>query len=160
MSMDKLSYALGLSMAGNFLASGIRELIVIAQDVTAYGRDLKRAKGASPLVALLRELDALEEVGGPFWIRLLYGHPNGVTDDLLEWMATSRHACRYLDVPLQHSHPAVLRAMRRADTVALVPSAVAHASVTSIGEWNVVPETGKKTGFRTLVADPASCTSP
>ena len=116
-----------LDEARALLASGIRELIVIAQDVTAYGRDLKRAKGASPLVALLRELDALEEVGGPFWIRLLYGHPNGVTDDLLAWMATSRHACRYLDVPLQHSHPDVLRAMRRAETVPAVEALAARA---------------------------------
>ncbi|MCL1857094.1 MAG: MiaB/RimO family radical SAM methylthiotransferase, partial [Kiritimatiellaeota bacterium] len=98
--------------------SGIREICVIAQDTTAYGSDLK--DGAS-LVSLLAALDTIE---GDFWIRLLYAYPSGITDDLLDWMAQSPHACRYLDIPLQHSHPDILRAMRRADTVSHVETLV------------------------------------
>lgn len=100
--------------AETLLASGIRELNLIAQDVTSYGRE---TRDGPELVDLLRALDRL---GGDFWIRLLYGYPVGVTEPLLEWMAGSPHACRYLDLPLQHSHPDLLRAMRRADTVGLV----------------------------------------
>ena len=96
------------------LGEGIRELDIIAQDVTSFGRDL--ADGTS-LAKLLRRLDALK---GDFWIRLLYGHPAMITDELLDVIASSRHVCRYLDIPVQHSHPDVLRAMHRADTVASV----------------------------------------
>ncbi len=97
--------------AETLLSSGIRELNLIAQDVAAYGRE---TQDGPDLVTLLHALDRL---GGTFWIRLLYGYPSGVTEALLEWMAGSPHACRYLDLPLQHSHPDVLRAMRRADTI-------------------------------------------
>lgn len=93
------------------LESGIRELNLIAQDVTAYGRE---QPGGLHLTDLL---NAMEKIGGDFWIRLLYGYPTGITPDLLDWMKSSRHACRYLDVPLQHSHPDILKAMKRNDTV-------------------------------------------
>ncbi len=106
------------------LGTGARELNVIAQDTTAYGRDLKRRDG---LVELLQALDGLE---GRFWIRILYGYPSLISDALLETVAASRHICRYFDVPVQHSHPAILRAMRRADTVkpvAALPERIRHA---------------------------------
>lgn len=93
------------------LAEGIRELDIIAQDVTSYGSDLK---DGTSLAKLLRRLDALK---GDFWIRLLYGYPAMVTDELLDVIASSRHVCRYLDIPVQHSHPDILRAMRRADSI-------------------------------------------
>ena len=94
--------------AEGLLAAGIRELNLISQDTTRYGSDLG---GRSDAAALIRELDRL---GGQFWIRLLYGHPAHLDAALLEAMAESRHVCRYLDIPIQHSHPDVLRAMRRA----------------------------------------------
>jgi len=72
---------------------------------------------APHLPALLRALDALD---GDFWIRVLYGYPSRVTDELLEVMAASRHVCAYLDLPIQHSHPDMLRAMQRADSVRAV----------------------------------------
>lgn len=100
--------------ARTLLKVGFREINLISQDVMSYGKDLR---DGTTLVSLLRELDALE---GDFWLRLLYGYPSGITDDLLAWMADSPHACRYLDVPVQHSHPDVLRAMRRAETIAPV----------------------------------------
>ena len=94
------------------LAEGVKELDIIAQDSTSYGADLR--DGAATLPALLRELDALP---GDFWLRILYGYPSLVTDELLGLMATSKHICRYLDIPVQHSHPDILRAMRRAGTI-------------------------------------------
>ncbi len=97
------------------LKAGRRELNLIAQDSTGYGRD---RRGAPRLAGLLRELDALP---GRFWLRILYGYPSAVTDELLEVMAGARHVVPYLDLPVQHSHPDILRAMRRADTVRVLP---------------------------------------
>ena len=105
------------------IADGYHELDLVAQDVTAYGRDLNtplregggaKRRGEYSLVTLLHELD---KIPGDFRIRLLYGYPATVTDELLRWMTESPHACRYLDIPVQHSHPDVLRAMRRAETI-------------------------------------------
>lgn len=93
------------------LQSGIRELNVISQDVTAYGRDLG---DGNDLAALLR---VLEGCGNDFWIRLLYGYPAGYSAELLDVIASSNVICRYFDIPIQHSHPDILRAMKRTDTV-------------------------------------------
>jgi ribosomal protein S12 methylthiotransferase len=96
------------------LSKGYRELNLISQDVTDYGRDLA---GQPTLADLLR---ALGRLGGTFWIRLLYGYPSHVTDDLLDAMAGIPQVCRYLDTPIQHSHPDMLRAMKRSDTISSV----------------------------------------
>jgi ribosomal protein S12 methylthiotransferase len=100
-----------VSEAGVLLESGIRELNVISQDTTAYGRDLK---DKTNLAGLVKELASLD---GNFWIRLLYGYPCGVTDELLSVMAEHAQVCGYLDVPIQHSHPEILKAMQREDTI-------------------------------------------
>lgn len=100
--------------AETLLGKGFRELDVISQDVTSYGRDLASEPSLADLVT------SLGAIGGTFWIRLLYGYPSLVTDDLLEAMATTPQACHYLDIPIQHSHPDVLRAMRRGGTVSHV----------------------------------------
>ena len=97
--------------AENLLSRGFRELNLVSQDVTAYGRDRKDGAG---LPELLRALGA---IGGRFWIRLLYGYPSHVTDDLLDAMSAVPQVCPYLDVPVQHSHPDILSAMRRGNTV-------------------------------------------
>ena len=107
-----------IAEARALLANGVRELDVVGQDITAYGRDLK---DGTSLQSLLERLDRMR---GDFWIRLLYGYPSYVTDGLLATIAASRHVCRYIDVPLQHSHPEILRAMRRADTVRHIGSLV------------------------------------
>ncbi len=107
-----------VSEARAILAEGVREINLIAQDVTSYGCDLR---DGTTLAELLRQLDALE---GDFWIRLLYGYPGRVTDELLDVIAESRHVCHYLDIPIQHSHPDILRAMLRADTLDTVPTMV------------------------------------
>ena len=102
------------------LGRGIRELDVIAQDVTSYGMDLR---DGSTLSSLLRRLDAL---AGEFRIRLLYGHPARCTDELLDTVAASRHVVPYFDIPVQHASPPVLRAMDRRDTIAHVPEMAAR----------------------------------
>lgn len=84
---------------------GVKEIVLIAQDSTAYGRD----NGAS-LPALLRRL---EGIAGIRWIRLMYSFPGEVTEELLSIMADSDRICHYLDLPLQHAHPAILRRMHR-----------------------------------------------
>ncbi|HKF30664.1 MAG TPA: 30S ribosomal protein S12 methylthiotransferase RimO [Candidatus Binataceae bacterium] len=93
--------------AQTLATSGVRELNLIAQDLTAYGRDLNPP---SSLAELLRKLAAVE---GIRWVRLLYCYPNFVTDDLLEAIATLPKVVKYVDIPLQHADDNVLRAMRR-----------------------------------------------
>jgi ribosomal protein S12 methylthiotransferase len=92
---------------------GVKELILIAQDSTDYGRDLG---DGTDLPALLREL---EPVSGIEWIRIHYAYPNRVTDRLLGAMAASGKTCRYLDIPLQHSDASILRAMKRGGSGAI-----------------------------------------
>jgi ribosomal protein S12 methylthiotransferase len=92
--------------------SGVREINLIAQDLTAYGRDL------DPPVSLARLLHALEAVEGIRWIRLLYCYPNFISDELLEAIASIPKVVKYIDMPLQHADDAVLRAMRRERSVA------------------------------------------
>jgi len=88
---------------------GVRELILVAQDTTLYGRDLD---AKTSLAALLRALDAL----GIPWIRLLYAHPARITPALMETVATGAHIVKYLDIPLQHADTEILRRMRRGVT--------------------------------------------
>jgi len=102
------------------LSSGVRELNLISQDSTSYGRDLGKPAPVAAGAALPQLLRALDRLEGDFWIRVLYGYPSLVTDELLEMLAQAKHICPYLDLPIQHSHPDILRGMRRADTVRAV----------------------------------------
>ncbi|MBI1756249.1 MAG: 30S ribosomal protein S12 methylthiotransferase RimO [Fimbriimonas ginsengisoli] len=91
-----------------FLAStGARELNLIAQDVTQYGYDIY---GKFTLPRLLRELNAVEGID---WIRMLYFYPSRLTDEVIDAMASLPNVLPYVDIPLQHVHPDVLRRMRR-----------------------------------------------
>ena len=96
-----------LAEAKALLATGVKELNVIAQDPMLYGVDLGMKNG---LVELLTALDKLK---GEFWIRVLYSYPSEITDAFLSWLATSPHAAKYVDVPLQHTDPRILKAMAR-----------------------------------------------
>ncbi len=87
--------------------SGVRELIVIAQDLTNYGIDLD---GKRALPDLLRELVKIEELE---WIRLHYAYPTGFPEEVIELMATEEKICNYLDIPIQHVNNEVLSAMGR-----------------------------------------------
>lgn len=90
-----------------FLAGeGVRELIVVAQDVTAFGMD----RGGAELAPLL---DALNGVEGIEWIRLLYAYPERITDEVIAAMTRNKKVLHYLDVPIQHINSELLRSMNR-----------------------------------------------
>jgi ribosomal protein S12 methylthiotransferase len=89
---------------------GVRELNLVAQDMTYYGVDLY---GRPRLAELLRELDAIEELD---WIRVLYNYPQYVTDELIETIASARRIVPYLDMPLQHINDRMLKLMNRRHT--------------------------------------------
>lgn len=87
---------------------GVKELVLIAEDTTRYGQE---KGGGFQLPRLLERLS--EEVPGAEWIRVLYAYPNYMSDDLLTTMARLPKVVPYLDMPLQHTHPDMLKAMRR-----------------------------------------------
>ncbi len=93
--------------ARRLAAAGVKELILIAQDTTAYGREWGSQPGLGEL------LQKLCGIGGLLWIRLLYSHPAHITAELLEIMASHPQVCPYLDLPIQHGHDEMLRRMGR-----------------------------------------------
>jgi ribosomal protein S12 methylthiotransferase len=93
--------------ARQLVASGVSELTLIGQDTTCYGEDL----GIKDGLALL--LDALAGIEGLRWLRFLYAYPNRITGRLLSTIAKHDNICKYLDVPLQHASPEVLKRMKR-----------------------------------------------
>ncbi len=97
-----------LREARELSAGGVREIVLVAQDTTAYGRDRGEADALPGLLTALA--DAAPTVA---WLRLLYAYPQHITPRLVETMATTPQVCHYLDLPLQHGHPDVLRRMRR-----------------------------------------------
>lgn len=86
---------------------GAREVVLIGQDISAYGRDSTDPRG---LPDVIRAVAAVPHI---HWIRLMYVQPDGVTPELLETMAGEPKVCNYLDIPLQHASASVLRSMRR-----------------------------------------------
>jgi ribosomal protein S12 methylthiotransferase len=94
--------------AAELAGEGVRELILIAQDTTAYGRDRGETDA---LPGLLQSI--LAAAPGLDWLRLMYAYPGRVSPRLVEVMAGDPRVCRYLDLPLQHAHPDVLRRMKR-----------------------------------------------
>ncbi|MHB8148299.1 MAG: 30S ribosomal protein S12 methylthiotransferase RimO [Vulcanimicrobiaceae bacterium] len=97
-----------LKEARALAANGTRELILIAQDTSMWGRDRGVRRGG-----LAHLLERLHEVEGIEWIRLLYLYPATVDSELIDAIARLPKVCKYMDMPLQHAHPDVLRAMRR-----------------------------------------------
>ena len=93
--------------AEQLVARGVQEITLIGQDTTCYGEDLGLKDG----LALL--LDRLAKIEGLRWLRFLYAYPNRITGRLLETIAKHENICKYLDVPLQHASPAVLKRMKR-----------------------------------------------
>ena len=105
-SMDAL-----LKEAEELAQAGVKELIVIAQDITRYGLD---RKDGTTLAGLLTELCKL-----PFhWIRLHYLYPEAITDELIQVIAREKKIVHYLDIPIQHCNDRILKAMRRQSTKA------------------------------------------
>jgi len=93
--------------AQQLVERGVEEITLIGQDTTCYGEDLGIKEGLATL------LDALARIDGVRWLRFLYAYPNRITGRLLETIARHPNICKYLDVPLQHASPAVLKRMKR-----------------------------------------------
>lgn len=87
--------------------NGVKELILIAQDLTYYGLDLYKERRLAKLLSALSKLDGIE------WIRLHYAFPTGFPEDVLEVMRNESKICNYLDIPLQHISDKILKSMRR-----------------------------------------------
>lgn len=98
-----------LDEASELASAGVKELLVIAQDITRYGTDLN---GEHQLAKLLRELCKLDF----HWIRLHYLYPDEITDELIDTIAEEEKILPYLDIPIQHCNDAILKAMNRRDT--------------------------------------------
>lgn len=96
-----------IAEARRLSAEGFREVILVAQDSTSYGRDLGMKDGLTDLLKGLRRIDSLE------WIRPMYMFPGKVSRALLDVIAESPTICNYVDIPLQHSVPSILKAMGR-----------------------------------------------
>lgn len=99
-----------IAEAEDLAAAGCKELILIAQDVTNYGRDLYGEPRLSELVRKVCKVDGIR------WVRLMYCYEDRITDELIEVMATEPKVCHYIDIPIQHASDSVLKAMRRRST--------------------------------------------
>jgi len=86
---------------------GVKELIIVAQDITNYGLDLY---GENKLCELLKKLVQINDLE---WIRLLYAYPEQITDELIDTIASESKICKYLDIPIQHSSDRILKKMAR-----------------------------------------------
>lgn len=96
--------------AGFLAARGVKELVIIGQDTTDYGKDL----GGGRVLADL--LNRLTEIPGIEWVRLMYAYPSHFPEEVMEVMANNPKICKYLDIPLQHISDKVLKSMRRGIT--------------------------------------------
>lgn len=96
--------------ARQLAARGVKELLLVSQDTTFYGIDRKERD------ALPRLIEALDQVDGIEWVRLLYLYPTTITDATIDAIAASRKVVRYIDLPLQHASDAVLKRMKRPGT--------------------------------------------
>jgi ribosomal protein S12 methylthiotransferase len=102
----------------SLLNQGVKEIILIAQDLGDFGKDRKEKNG---LAELLREmLKSSEE----FWIRLLYLYPDEITDEIIEIIASDKRICRYLDMPIQHINDQILKAMHRKTNAAQIKATI------------------------------------
>jgi ribosomal protein S12 methylthiotransferase len=99
-----------VAQAKSLASQGVRELILIAQDLTYYGLDLYRERRLADLVRRLSDVEGID------WIRLHYAFPSGFPMDVLDVMQERSNVCNYLDMPLQHASDDILKAMRRGIT--------------------------------------------
>lgn len=96
--------------AKNLVADGVKEIMLIAQDLTYYGLDLYKKRELATLLEKLSDIEGLE------WIRLHYAYPSGFPMEVLDVMRERKNVCNYLDMPLQHGSTKVLKDMRRGIT--------------------------------------------
>ncbi len=93
--------------ARSLISSGVKELILIAQDTTHYGADL------TPPVPLYRLLEKISKISEDIWIRILYGHVESIEDSFIQAIAEHKNICSYFDVPIQHASDRILKKMGR-----------------------------------------------
>ena len=98
--------------------AGVKELLIIGQDVTAYGKDRKEKDGLAKLLRKLCRTEGIE------WIRLLYCYEDEITDELIKCIKEEPKICKYIDIPVQHCNDAVLKAMNRKSTGASIRDTV------------------------------------
>ena len=98
--------------AKNLIDNGVYEIILIAQDTTYYGKELKDG------TTIVKLMEALDQIEGDFKLRMLYTHPAFFKDDVIDMFANSKHLLPYIDIPLQHSSDRLLKEMRRPTTEA------------------------------------------
>lgn len=96
-----------LTEASSLAADGVREINLVAQDSTMYGWDQGNRKGLADLIRALNDVDGLD------WIRFLYAYPNSIYNELLDAIAETPKACKYIDIPLQSGSRNVLKRMKR-----------------------------------------------
>lgn len=99
-----------ISQAEELAAAGIKELNIVAQEITVYGKDLYREKSLHKLLKKLCRISGIE------WIRLLYCYPEEIYDELIEVIKTESKICHYLDIPIQHASDRILKKMGRRTT--------------------------------------------
>lgn len=99
-----------LEEARRLAEKGVKEINLVAQDITRYGSDLGKGHSLPMLIRGIARIDGIR------WIRLLYAYPDGITDELIELLKSEPKLCRYLDIPLQHISDPVLRRMNRRST--------------------------------------------
>ena len=88
-------------------SKGVTEIILIAQDTSSYGIDLYNKPSLADLLQKLNNIDGIE------WIRVMYAYPTQMNDKLIDAIASLSKVVKYVDIPLQHSHPRVLESMKR-----------------------------------------------
>ena len=96
-----------VASAKELVAGGVKELILVAQETTLYGVDLYGEKSLHKL------LDALNEIPGLFWIRIMYCYPEEIYEELIDAMIRDKKVCHYLDMPIQHCNDSILQRMGR-----------------------------------------------
>jgi len=103
-----------ISEARELMAAGVKELVLVAQDTTAYGKDLTTAANLSRLVDDLAVIGADNQWGiAKPWFRVLYGHPESIEDSFIDTVAFHPNLCPYFDIPIQHVSPGLLKRMGR-----------------------------------------------
>lgn len=109
-----------IAQAISLVNDGVKELVLVAQETTLYGVDLYGEK------SLHRLLDALNEIPGLFWIRILYCYPEEIYEELIEAMIRDKKVCHYLDMPIQHCNDEILRRMGRKTNKAELTGRIAY----------------------------------
>ena len=99
-----------LAEAENLAQRGVKEFNIISQDTTMYGFDLAMKDGLERLLKGMAKIDGVE------WMRLLYCYPTFLNSDVIDYIASEEKVCRYIDVPLQHTHDEMLKSMKRQET--------------------------------------------